>query len=142
MKIIIINGPNLNLLGKRENDIYGNETFNDFFEKLQKKYANQEVSYFQSNIEGELIDKIQEVGYKYDGIILNAAAYTHTSIGIADAVKAITTPVVEVHISNTFSREEFRHKSYISPNVKGVIVGFGLQSYELALQSFLIKNQE
>ena len=126
MKIIIINGPNLNLLGKRENDIYGNETFNDFFEKLQKKYANQEISYFQSNIEGELIDKIQEVGYTYDGIILNAAAYTHTSVGVADAVKAITTPVVEVHISNTFSREDFRHKSYISPNAKGVIVGFGL----------------
>jgi 3-dehydroquinate dehydratase-2 len=136
MKIIIINGPNLNLLGKRENDIYGDETFNDFFKKLQKKYVNQEVSYYQSNIEGELIDKIQEVGYKYDGIILNAAAYTHTSIGIADAVKAITTPVVEVHISNTFSRETFRHKSYISPNAKGVIVGFGLQSYELALLSF------
>jgi len=137
MKIIIINGPNLNLLGRRENNIYGDETFNDFFKKLQKKYANQEVSYFQSNIEGELIDKIQQVGYKYDGIILNAAAYTHTSIGIADAVKAITTPVVEVHISNTFSREDFRHKSYTSPNAKGVIVGFGLQSYELALQSFL-----
>ncbi len=137
MKIIIINGPNLNLLGKRENDIYGNETFNDFFEKLKTKYANQELSYFQSNIEGKLIDKLQEVGYDYDGIILNAAAYTHTSVGIADAVKAITTPVVEVHISNTFSREDFRHKSYISPNAKGVIVGFGLQSYELALQSFL-----
>lgn len=137
MKIIIINGPNLNLLGRRENNIYGDETFTDFFEKLQKKYVNQDISYFQSNIEGELIDKIQEVGYKYDGIILNAAAYTHTSVGIADAVKAITTPVVEVHISNTFSREEFRHKSYISPNARGVIVGFGLQSYELALQSFL-----
>lgn len=137
MKIIIINGPNLNLLGRRETNIYGDETFNDFFEKLQQKYANQDVSYFQSNIEGELIDKIQEVGYKYDGIILNAAAYTHTSIGIADVVKAIKTPVVEVHISNTFSRETFRHKSYISPNAKGVIVGFGLQSYELALQSFL-----
>ena len=137
MKIIIINGPNLNLLGKRENDIYGNETFNDFFEKLQEKYVEVELSHFQSNIEGELIDKIQDVGYKYDGIILNAAAYTHTSIGIADAVKAITTPVIEVHISNTFSREDFRHKSYISPNAKGIIIGFGLQSYELALQSFL-----
>ncbi len=122
---------------ERETNIYGDETFNDFFEKLQKKYANLEVSYFQSNIEGELIDKIQEVGYNYDGIILNAAAYTHTSVGIGDAVKAIETPVVEVHISNTFSREEFRHKCYISPNAKGVIVGFGLQSYELALQSFL-----
>lgn len=137
MKIIIINGPNLNLLGKRENDIYGDETFNDFFERLQHKYPKVSLSQFQSNIEGELIDKIQEVGYKFDGIILNAAAYTHTSVGIADAVRAISTPVVEVHISNTFSREDFRHKSYISPNAKGVIVGFGLQSYELALQSFL-----
>ncbi len=137
MKIIIINGPNLNLLGKRENDIYGDETFNDFFERLQKKFPNVTLSQFQSNVEGELIDKLQEVGYGYDGIILNAAAYTHTSIGIADAVRAIKTPVVEVHISNTFSREEFRHKSFIAPNAKGVIVGFGLQSYELALQSFL-----
>lgn len=137
MKIIIINGPNLNLLGKRENDIYGNETFNDFFESLQNKFPNVELSLFQSNIEGEIIDKIQETGYSYDGIILNAAAYTHTSVGIADSVKAITTPVVEVHISNTFLREEFRHKSYISPNAKGIIIGFGLQSYELALQSFL-----
>lgn len=137
MKIIIINGPNLNLLGKRENDIYGNESFNDFLENLRKKYVEQEISYFQSNIEGELIGKIQEVGYTYDGIILNAAAYTHTSIGIADAVRAIKTPVVEVHISNTFSRENFRHKSYISPNAQGIIIGFGLQSYELALQSFL-----
>ena len=137
MKIIIINGPNLNLLGRRETEIYGNETFVDFFEKLQTKYSKLNISHFQSNIEGELIDKIQEVGFHYDGIILNAAAYTHTSIGIADAVKAITTAVVEVHISNTFSRENFRHKSYISPNAKGVIVGFGLQSYELALLSFL-----
>lgn len=137
MKIFIINGPNLNLLGKRENDIYGNETFNDFFEKLQGKFPNVNLSHFQSNIEGEIIDKIQETGYDYDGIILNAAAYTHTSVGIADAVRAVTTPVVEVHISNTFSREDFRHKSYISPNAKGVIVGFGLQSYELALQSFM-----
>lgn len=137
MKVIIINGPNLNLLGNRENNIYGNETFIDFFQKLQEKFSNVELSHFQSNIEGEIIDKIQETGYDYDGIILNAAAYTHTSIGIADAVKAITAPVVEVHISNTFSREDFRHKSYISPNVNGVIVGFGLQSYELALQSFV-----
>lgn len=137
MKVIIINGPNLNLLGNRENNIYGNETFIDFFQKLQEKFSNVELSHFQSNIEGEIIDKIQETGYDYDGIILNAAAYTHTSIGIADAVKAITAPVVEVHISNTFSRENFRHKSYISPNVNGVIVGFGLQSYELALQSLV-----
>ena len=138
MKIIIINGPNLNLLGKRENDIYGNETFNEFFEALKEKYSNVGLSYFQSNIEGEIIDKLQEFGYNYDGIILNAAAYTHTSVGIADAVRAIKTPVVEVHISNTFSREEFRHKSYIAPHAKGVIVGFGLQSYELAVQSFLM----
>lgn len=135
MKIIIINGPNLNLLGKRENDIYGNETFNDFFEKLKTKFPQVELAQYQSNIEGELINKIQEVGYSFDGIILNAAAYTHTSVGIGDAVRAIETPVVEVHISNTFSREDFRHKSYISPYAKGVIVGFGLQSYELALLS-------
>lgn len=137
MKIIIINGPNLNLLGKRENDIYGTQTFNDFFDSLQARFSKVELSQFQSNIEGELIDKIQEVGYSYEGIILNAAAYTHTSVGIADAVRAISIPVVEVHISNTFSREDFRHKSFIAPVAKGVIVGFGLQSYELALLSFL-----
>lgn len=137
MKIIIINGPNLNLLGKRENDIYGNQTFNDFFKNLQSKFSNVQLSQFQSNIEGELIDKLQEVGYHYNGIVLNAAAYTHTSVGIADAVRAIKTPVVEVHISNTFSREDFRHKSFIAPHATGVIVGFGLQSYELAVQSFL-----
>ncbi|PKA84303.1 3-dehydroquinate dehydratase [Ulvibacter sp. MAR_2010_11] len=137
MKIVIINGPNLNLLGKRENDIYGDESFQDFFERLQEKFKMVTLSYYQSNIEGELIDKLQEVGYSYDGIILNAAAYTHTSVGIGDTVKAIKTPVVEVHISNTFSREEFRHTSFISPNAKGIILGFGLQSYELALQSFL-----
>jgi 3-dehydroquinate dehydratase-2 len=137
MKIFIINGPNLNLLGKREPEVYGNQTFEDYFETLKSKYSNLELDYFQSNIEGELIDKIQEVGFSYDGIILNAAAYTHTSIGIGDAVKAISTPVIEVHISNTFSRETFRHQSYISPNAKGVIIGFGLKSYELALEAFL-----
>ncbi|MDH7912713.1 type II 3-dehydroquinate dehydratase [Winogradskyella sp. SYSU M77433] len=136
-KLIIINGPNLNLLGKRETNIYGNLTFNEFFETILKKYPNVELEHFQSNIEGELIDKIQEVGFSYDGVILNAAAYTHTSVGIGDAVKAIKTPVVEVHISNTFAREEFRHQSYISPNARGVILGFGLQSYELAIQSFI-----
>ena len=136
-KLIIINGPNLNLLGKRETNIYGNLTFNEFFETILKKYPNVELEHFQSNIEGELIDKIQEVGFSYDGVILNAAAYTHTSVGIGDAVKAIETPVVEVHISNTFAREEFRHQSYISPNARGVILGFGLQSYELAIQSFI-----
>jgi len=139
MKIIIINGPNLNLLGRRENDIYGDESFQEFFSKLQFKFKDLELEHFQSNIEGEIIDKIQETGYDYDGIILNAAAYTHTSVAIGDAVKAVTTPVVEVHISNTFSREDFRHVSYISPNAKGIILGFGLQSYELAVQSFLSK---
>ncbi|MCG2610529.1 type II 3-dehydroquinate dehydratase [Flavobacterium sp. SM15] len=137
MKIIIINGPNLNLLGKREPEIYGNETFEDYFFLLKNKYATVDLHYFQSNIEGEIISKIQEIGFSYDGIILNAAAYTHTSIGIGDAVKAISTPVIEVHISNTFSRESFRHQSYISPNAKGVIIGFGLTSYELAIKSFL-----
>lgn len=137
MKIIIINGPNLNLLGKRETNIYGDLSFQEFFDELKEKNTAIELSYFQSNIEGELIDKIQEVGFTYDGIILNAAAYTHTSIGIADAVAGITTPVIEVHISNTYSRETFRHKSYLAPNAKGIIAGFGLLSYELALQSFI-----
>jgi 3-dehydroquinate dehydratase-2 len=137
MKIAIINGPNLNLLGKREPEVYGNQTFEDHFTHLQQKFPAIDLNYFQSNIEGELIDKIQEFGFSYDGIILNAGAYTHTSIGIGDAVKAITTPVVEVHISNTFSRESFRHQSYISGNAKGVILGFGLKSYELAIVSFL-----
>ena len=136
-KIIIINGPNLNLLGTREPEIYGNLSFTEFLEKLQEKYPKVEIDYYQSNVEGDLINKLQEVGFSYDGIILNAAAYTHTSVGIADAVKAIKTPVVEVHISNTFGREAFRHTSYISPNAKGVILGFGLQSYELAVQSFV-----
>ncbi|WP_439152164.1 type II 3-dehydroquinate dehydratase [Winogradskyella sp.] len=136
-KFIVINGPNLNLLGKREPEIYGNKTFEDYFKELKFKFPDISLEYFQSNIEGELIDKIQEVGFSYDGIILNAAAYTHTSVGIGDAIKAIETPVVEVHISNTFSREEFRHKSYISPNAKGVILGFGLKSYELAIKSFI-----
>ncbi|MEL0456089.1 type II 3-dehydroquinate dehydratase [Flavobacteriaceae bacterium SZ-1-7] len=136
-KLIIINGPNLNLLGKREPNIYGNLTFREFFDQVKKKYPNVDLSYYQSNIEGELIDKLHEVGFSYDGIILNAGAYTHTSIGIGDAIKGIETPVVEVHISNTFGREEFRHQSFISPNAKGVILGFGLQSYELAIQSFV-----
>lgn len=137
MKICIINGPNINLLGKRETDIYGDQSFEEFFTILKTKYPEVNIFHFQSNIEGEIIDKLQEVGYDYDGIILNAAAYTHTSVGIGDAVKAITIPVIEVHISNTFAREEFRHQSFISPNAKGIILGFGLQSYELALQSFL-----
>lgn len=134
---MIINGPNLNLLGKREPDVYGNTTFEEYFAELKKKFPQVELEYFQSNIEGELIQKIQEVGFDYDGIILNAAAYTHTSVGIGDAIKAVTTPVIEVHISNTHQREEYRHVSYISPVAKGVILGFGLQSYDLAIQSFL-----
>ncbi len=137
MKIIIINGPNLNLLGKREPDVYGAETFEDYFSKLQFKFKDIELEYFQSNIEGELISKIQETGFTYDGIILNAAAYTHTSVGIGDAIKAVTTSVVEVHISNTHKREEFRHVSYISAAASGVILGFGLKSYDLAIESFL-----
>src|SRR5690554_7103151 len=136
-KLIIINGPNLNLLGTREPDVYGSLSLVEFLDAIKSKYPKIEIDHFQSNIEGELISKLQEVGFSYDGIILNAAAYTHTSVGIGDAVRAITTPVVEVHISNTFAREDFRHKSYISPHAKGIIVGFGLQSYELALQSFL-----
>ena len=137
MKLIIINGPNLNLLGKREPEVYGNQTFEDYLLLLRGKFQEIDLEYYQSNIEGELINKIQQVGYTYDGIVLNAAAYTHTSVGIGDAIKAITTPVVEVHISNTFSREEFRHRSYVSPGAKGVILGFGLRSYDLAILSFL-----
>lgn len=137
MKIMIINGPNLNLLGKREPEVYGNTSFEDYIVTLKEKHPAISLGYYQSNIEGEIITKIQEVGFEYDGIVLNAGAYTHTSIGIADAVKAITTPVIEVHISNTFSREDFRHQSYISPNAKGVIIGFGLKSYDLALHSLL-----
>jgi len=137
MKLIIINGPNLNLLGKREPEIYGSKTFEEFFKALQLKYKEVEILYFQSNIEGKIIDKLHEVGFDCDGIILNAAAYTHTSVGIGDAVKGITTPVVEVHISNIHAREEFRQHSYISPNASGVLFGFGLKGYDLAIQSFL-----
>lgn len=137
MKICIINGPNLNLLGKREPEVYGNQNFDDYLDILRLKFPTIEFDYLQSNIEGELIGKIQEVGFSCDGIILNAGAYTHTSIGIGDAVKAISSPVIEVHISNTFSREEFRHQSFISGNATGVILGFGLKSYDLAIQSLL-----
>ena len=137
MKIAILNGPNLNLLGKREPEIYGSQTFEDYFEILKNKFPQIELIYYQSNIEGELISKIQDLGFSYDGIILNAGAYTHTSVGIGDAVKAVTKPVIEVHISNTYGRESFRHQSYISGNAKGVILGFGLKSYDLAIQSFL-----
>ncbi|WP_405206434.1 type II 3-dehydroquinate dehydratase [Aquimarina sp. LLG6339-5] len=138
MKLLLLNGPNLNLLGKREPGIYGSQTFEDFFSELQMRFKDVELGYFQSNIEGELITKIQEANDTFDGVILNAGAYTHTSIGIGDAVKAVDVPIIEVHISNTFGREEFRHQSYISPNAKGVILGFGLQSYVLAIQSFLL----
>lgn len=136
MKFLILNGPNLNLLGTRETSIYGNQDFSSFFEELKSNFPQFQLDYFQSNIEGEIINKLHEVGFSFDGIVLNAGAYTHTSVAIGDAVKAITTPVVEVHISNTFSRETFRHQSYISPNAKGVIIGFGLESYTLALKSF------
>ncbi len=137
MKIQIINGPNLNLLGTREKSIYGDSGFDPFFEELQKKYPQIELEYYQSNIEGEIINKIHEVGFSYDGIVMNAGAYTHTSIAIADAIAAIKTPVIEVHISNVYSREEFRHKSMMARNCKGVITGFGLNSYRLAVESFL-----
>ncbi|CAM4409116.1 type II 3-dehydroquinate dehydratase [Flavobacterium terrigena] len=137
MQLLILNGPNLNLLGQRETSIYGNQDFNSFFNELKSQFPTLQLEYFQSNVEGEIINKLQEVGFSYDGIILNAGAYTHTSVAIGDCIKAITSPVIEVHISNTFSRETFRHQSYISPNAKGVIIGFGLQSYTLALQSFL-----
>ncbi|MDC0378248.1 MAG: type II 3-dehydroquinate dehydratase [Flavobacteriaceae bacterium] len=136
MKLQIINGPNLNLLGKREKNIYGDQSFEDYFKKLKTKFNNLELHYFQSNIEGELIEKIQEVGFNFDGIIINAAAYTHTSVGIGDAIRSISSPTIEVHISNTYSREEFRHKSFLSAHVKGVILGFGLKSYDLAIESF------
>ncbi len=138
MKIIIINGPNLNLLGKREPEVYGIQSFENYLKTLQHKFSKVELSYFQSNIEGELINKIHEVGFTFDGIVFNAGGYTHTAVAIGDAVKSITTPVVEVHISNTFSRETFRHQSFISPNAKGVIIGFGLQSYELGILSLIM----
>lgn len=137
MKLLILNGTNLNLLGKREPTIYGSQTFEDYFDSLKNKFPSFSMEYYQSNIEGEIINKLHEVGFTYDGIILNAGAYTHTSIGIGDAIKGIISPVIEVHISNTFSREDFRHQSYISPNAKGVIIGFGLKSYELAVHYFL-----
>lgn len=137
-KIIIINGPNLNLLGKREPDVYGDITFSEFFDDIREVYSDEiQLTHYQSNIEGELIDKIQEVGFSYHGIILNAGGYTHTSVALRDAIAAVKTPVVEVHITNVFAREEFRHTSLISPVCKGIISGFGLESYVLALDSFL-----
>ena len=134
-KIIIINGPNLNLLGKREPTIYGNQSFDQFLVKLKSAFDQFEIEYFQSNVEGELINKLQEVGFSFDGIVFNAGGYTHTSVAIADAVAAIETPVIEVHISNVYSREEYRHQSLMAKNCKGVIAGFGLESYRLALSA-------
>lgn len=137
MKILIINGPNLNILGNREPEVYGFKSFDDYFGQLQFSLKDVELSHCQSNSEGDIINSLQTAGKDFDGIVLNAAAYTHTSIAIADTVKAIETPVVEVHISNTYSREEYRQKSYIAPHAKGVIIGFGLQSYELGIRSFI-----
>ena len=136
-KIQIINGPNLNLLGKREPTVYGNSSFEDYLDTLRERYPQCEIAYYQSNVEGEMINKIHEVGFTYDGIVLNAGAYTHTSIALHDAIKAVTTPVVEVHISNVHARESFRHVSMLSAACKGVILGFGLDSYRLAVESFL-----
>ncbi len=137
MKVQIINGPNLNLLGIREKSIYGEAGFGDYFEDLQRKFSIIDLAYFQSNVEGEIINKLHEVGFTYDGIILNAGGYTHTSVAIADAIAAISTPVVEVHISNIYAREEYRHISLTGKNCKGVLTGFGLEGYRLALESFL-----
>lgn len=138
MRFIIINGPNINLTGTRETSIYGNLSFTDFHNDLKKDFPEHEITCFQSNIEGEIIDKLQETGFSYDGIILNAGGYTHTSVAIGDTVKAITTPVVEVHMSNIFNRESYRHTSFIAPGAKGIIGGFGLNSYRLALQALLV----
>jgi len=141
MKLHIINGPNLNLLGIREPEIYGTQGFDAFFEQLQSEFPDDEISYFQSNVEGELINNLQAEGFSADGIILNAGAYTHTSIAIGDAVAAIKSPVLEVHISNVFSREEFRHVSYIAPKAIGIISGLGLNGYRLAILHFLSSNK-
>lgn len=137
MKIQIINGPNLNLLGIREPGIYGNKSFENYFEELVQKYPEQELSYFQSNVEGELINKIHEVGFHYDGIIINAGGYTHTSVALADAIAGVNTPVIEVHISNIYAREEYRHVSLTGKNCKGVLTGFGMDGYRLAIESLL-----
>jgi 3-dehydroquinate dehydratase II len=137
MKIQIINGPNLNLLGVREKSIYGSASFDDYLVDLRKQYPQVEIAYYQSNVEGELINKLHEVGFSYDGVVINAGAYTHTSIAIADAIAAINTPVIEVHISNVYKREEFRHSSMLASNCKGVIAGFGLDSYRLGIENFI-----
>jgi 3-dehydroquinate dehydratase II len=140
MKIQIINGPNLNLLGKREPEVYGSTDFETFFQNLKASFSTMEIHYYQSNVEGELINKLHEVGFEFDGIILNAGAYTHTSIAIHDAIGAIKTPVVEVHISNVYAREEFRHKSLITSKCTGLITGFGLEGYALALLYLMNKK--
>ena len=137
MKIQIVNGPNLNLIGVREPGIYGSESFESYLPKLREQYPEVEIEYYQSNVEGELINKIQEVGFSFDGIVLNAGAYTHTSIALHDCIRAIKCPVVEVHISNVHQREDFRHHSFISAACKGVICGFGLNSYRLAIEGLL-----
>ena len=139
MKIIIINGPNLNLIGIREKNIYGEKTFTEYFAELVVRFQSFNLEYFQSNVEGEIINKLHQTGFNYDGIILNAGAYSHTSVAIADAIRAISTTVIEVHISNIFTREEYRHQSLIAPACKGIISGFGLDSYRLAIESFIRK---
>ena len=141
MQIIIINGPNLNLLGKREPDIYGDKTFDVFFQELATEYSEIDLSSFQSNVEGELINKLHEVGFDHDGIILNAGGYTHTSVSLADAIASIETPVIEAHLSNIFSREDYRHISLLSKNCIGVICGFGMNTYRLALESLIAKKK-
>jgi 3-dehydroquinate dehydratase II len=142
MKLIIINGPNLNLLGRREPSVYGNQNFDEYFITLQNSFQNIELEYYQTNVEGEIINKLHEVGFSYDGVILNAGGYTHTSVAIRDAIAAITTPVIEVHISNVYAREEFRHVSLIAPKCKGSISGFGMDSYRLAIESVLDLDAE
>ena len=137
MKLLILNGPNLNLLGTRDTSVYGAETFVSYYDKLKIKFSEIDFEFYQSNVEGELIDKLHEVGFTYDGIIFNAGGYTHTSVAIADAVEAIQIPVIEVHISNVYSREEYRHISLMAKNCKGIIAGFGLKSYDLAVRSFI-----
>lgn len=141
MKLLILNGPNLNLLGTREVDIYGHQTFESYLLQLKGDYSNVELNYYQSNSEGLLIDKLHEVGFSYDGIVFNAGAYTHTSIALADAISAINTPVIEVHLSNIYKRETFRHHSFLSPVCMGCIAGFGLYSYNLAIEALIKKQQ-
>ncbi|GAA3986210.1 type II 3-dehydroquinate dehydratase [Mucilaginibacter dorajii] len=139
MKIQIINGPNLNLLGVREKSIYGDASFESYLVELRKRYSNIDIEYYQSNVEGEIINKLHQIGFEYDGIVINAGAYTHTSIAIADAIAAINTPVIEVHISNVYKREEFRHHSMLAASCRGVIAGFGMDSYRLAIENLILK---